>query len=79
MDLNGWFAAFVPSATPRATVDQLNKWFNQILATEEAEKFLAQFASDVVMSTPDQGQQRLVKEIDAWGDYVRIAKIQPQG
>lgn len=79
MDLNGWFAAFVPSATPRATVDQLNKWFNQILATEEAEKFLAQFASDVVMSTPDQGQQQLIREIDAWGDYVRIAKIQPQG
>jgi len=79
MDLNGWFAAFVPSATPRATVDQLNKWFNEILASEEAEKFLAQFASDVVLSTPDEGQQRLVRDIDAWGDYVRIAKIQPQG
>jgi tripartite-type tricarboxylate transporter receptor subunit TctC len=79
MDLNGWFAAFVPSATPRATVDQLNKWFNQILATDEAEKFLAQFASDVVRSTPDEGQARLVRDIDSWGEYVRIAKIQPQG
>lgn len=79
MDLNGWFAAFVPAATPRPMVDQLNKWLNQILATEEAKKFLGQFASDVLMSTPDEGQARLVNDIKAWGDYVRIAKIQPQG
>jgi len=79
MDLNGWFAAFVPSATPRPTVDLLNKWLNQILATEEAEKFLAQFASDVVQSTPDEGQQRLIKDIDAWGEYIRIGKIPQQG
>jgi tripartite-type tricarboxylate transporter receptor subunit TctC len=79
MDLNGWFAAFVPSATPRPIVDRLNKWFNQILATEEAEKFLAQFASDRMISTPDEGQARLLKDIQAWGEYVRIGKIEPQG
>jgi len=79
MDLNGWFAAFVPTATPRPMVDQLNKWLNQILVTDEAKKFLAQFASDVMMSTPDEGQARLVRDINAWGDYVRIAKIEPQG
>jgi tripartite-type tricarboxylate transporter receptor subunit TctC len=79
MDLNGWFAAFVPAATPRPMVDQLNKWLNQILVTDEAKKFLAQFASDVMMSTPDEGQARLVRDIQAWGDYVRIAKIEPQG
>jgi tripartite-type tricarboxylate transporter receptor subunit TctC len=79
MDLNGWFAAFVPAATPRPMVDQLNKWLNQILLTDEAKKFLAQFASDVMMSTPDEGQARLVREIQAWGEYVRIAKIEPQG
>jgi len=79
MDLNGWFAAFVPSATPRATVDQFNKWFNQILASEETQKFLAQFASDPLISTPDEAQARLIQEIDAWGEYVRIANIEKQG
>jgi tripartite-type tricarboxylate transporter receptor subunit TctC len=79
MDLNGWFAAFVPSATPRATVNQLNAWFNQLLKTEEAEKFLAQFASDVVISTPEQGQAMLLKDIKEWGDYIRIGKIPIEG
>jgi tripartite-type tricarboxylate transporter receptor subunit TctC len=79
MDLNGWFAAFVPSATPRPIVDLLHKQFTQVLATDEAVKFLAQFASDRMMSTPEEGQARLLKDIDAWGEYVRIAKIQPQG
>ena len=79
MDLNGWFAAFVPSATPRPTVDQLNKWINQILATDETRKFLAQFASDPFPGTPDEGQALLIKDIGAWGEYVRIAKIPQQG
>jgi tripartite-type tricarboxylate transporter receptor subunit TctC len=79
MDLNGWFAVFVPSATPRATVNQLNAWFNQLLKTEEAEKFLAQFASDVVISTPEEGQAMLLKDIKEWGDYIRIGKIPIEG
>ena len=79
MDLNGWFAAFVPAATPKPTVQYLNKTLNTLLATDEAKKFLAQFASDVLMSTPEEGQARLVRDIKSWGDYVRIAKIEPQG
>ncbi len=79
MDLNGWFAAFVPAATPKPVVTQLNKWLNQILATDEAKEFLAQFASDVMTSTPEEGQARLLRDIQLWGDYVRIAKIPPQG
>jgi tripartite-type tricarboxylate transporter receptor subunit TctC len=79
MDLNGWFAMFVPTETPRPMVNQLNTWLNQILATDEAKEFLAQFASDVMMSTPDEGQARLLKDIDAWGEYVRVGKIKQQG
>jgi len=79
MDLNGWFAVFVPSATPRPIVNQLNAWFNQVLASDEAAKFLAQFASDRLISTPEEGQARLLRDIQAWGEYVRIAKIEPQG
>ncbi len=36
MDLLGWFAAMVPMGTPRPIVDQLNKWFNDLDATDEA-------------------------------------------
>ena len=79
MDLVGWFSAMVPSATPRPVVDQINKWFNQILAMEETQKFLTNFGGDPWSATPDEAQARLLKDIKDWEEYVRIAKLKPQG
>ncbi len=79
LDMMGWFSVQVPSATPKPIVTQINTWFNDILRTPEAATFLAQFGSDVFISTPEQGQELLLKEIKAWGDYVKVAKIEPQG
>ena len=79
MDLTGWFSAMVPIATPRPIVDQINKWINQIHAMPETEKFLTNFGGDPWVSTPDEGQARLLKDIKDWVEYVRIAKLQPQG
>jgi len=79
MDLVGWFSAMVPSATPRPIVNQINKWFNDILATEETKKFITNFGGDPWSSTPDEGQARLLKDIKDWEEYVRVAKLKPQG
>ena len=35
MDLTGWFAAMVPQGTPRPVVEQINKWFAEIVALPE--------------------------------------------
>jgi tripartite-type tricarboxylate transporter receptor subunit TctC len=77
VELFGWFAAIVPSATPRPIVDQLNKWFGEIIATDETRKFLAQFG-DPWITTPEEGQAQLVKDKAAWEGYVKAAKIDPQ-
>jgi len=79
MDLMGWFAAMIPAATPRPVVDQINRWFNQILATDETRSFLTSYGGDPWSSTPDEGQARLLKDIQDWEEYVRIAKLKPQG
>ena len=78
MDLMGWFAAMVPSATPKPIVTQINTWINQILATEEAQKFLIDVGSVPWSGTPEEGQARLNKDIADWVDYVRVAKLVPQ-
>jgi len=78
VEMMGWFAAMVPSATPRPVVDRLNKWLNEILATEETKKFLNQFGGDPYISTPDEGQARIAKDVKDWEHYVKIAKIEPQ-
>jgi tripartite-type tricarboxylate transporter receptor subunit TctC len=79
VELFGWFAAMVPIATPRPIVDQLNKWFNEIEAMPETKEFLGRFGGDPWITTPDEGQAQLVKDQDAWGDFVKAAKIEPQG
>ena len=81
--LTGLVAAFAAvvfaSATPRPVVDIINKHFNTLLVTQEAKEFLNKFGGDPYVTTPDEGQARLLNDIKAWGDYVRIAKIEPQG
>jgi tripartite-type tricarboxylate transporter receptor subunit TctC len=79
VELFGWFAAMVPSATPRPVIDQLNKWLNEIEATEETRTYLARFGGDPWITTPEEGQAQLVKDQKAWEGYVKAAKIEPQG
>ncbi|MGZ3409189.1 MAG: Bug family tripartite tricarboxylate transporter substrate binding protein [Xanthobacteraceae bacterium] len=79
VELFGWFAAMVPTATPRPIVDQLNKWFNEIEATEETKAYLNKFGGDPWITTPEQGQAQLIKDQKDWEGYVKAAKIEPQG
>jgi tripartite-type tricarboxylate transporter receptor subunit TctC len=79
MDLLGWFATMVPSGTPRPIVDQLNTWFNDLDATDEARKFLNSIGGDPWITTPEAGQARFLQDIKDWGEYVRTANIEPQG
>jgi len=79
MDLTGWWAAMVPAATPRPVVDRLNAWFSEIVASADAKTFLNSFASDPWVTKPDEAQAFFLQQIDAWGDYVRIAKIEKMG
>ena len=50
-----WWAAMVPAETPRPIIDKLNKWFDQVTATDETKKFLNGFASDPFIATPEAG------------------------
>jgi tripartite-type tricarboxylate transporter receptor subunit TctC len=79
MDVTGWWAAMVPSATPKPVVEQINKWFAQVVGTEDTKKFLGQFGGDPLIETPDAAQARLLKDIKDWADNVKLAKIVPQG
>ena len=75
LDLTGWWAAMVPSGTPKPILDQYHKWFAQVVGSEDTKKFLAQFGGDPLIETPEVAQARLLNDIKAWGDYVRMAKI----
>jgi tripartite-type tricarboxylate transporter receptor subunit TctC len=79
MDMIGWWAAFVPMATPRPIVDQVNAWIHEIVASKEGKAFLDSIASDPWVGTPEEGQAFLRAQIDQWGVWVREANIEPLG
>jgi tripartite-type tricarboxylate transporter receptor subunit TctC len=77
MDLTVWWAAMVPAATPKPIVDKINAWFVQMVSSEETKKFLNNFGGDPNVSTPEQAQALFERDVTAWGEYVRVAKIEP--
>jgi tripartite-type tricarboxylate transporter receptor subunit TctC len=78
VELLTWFAAMVPSATPRPIIDKLNAWFKEVLLKEETRKFLNSFGGDPFIATPEEGQALFRQSAKDWEGYVRAAKIVPQ-
>jgi tripartite-type tricarboxylate transporter receptor subunit TctC len=79
MDLTGWWAAMVPQGTPKPIIDQINKWFVQVVSSDDTKAFLNKFGGDPLIETPDAAQARLLKDVDNWKKYIEVAKIVPQG
>jgi tripartite-type tricarboxylate transporter receptor subunit TctC len=77
-DLAPWWGVVVPAGTPKPVVDKLAAWFNQITASEETQKFLGNLATDPFPGTPESMAALIKLEIEQWGRYVRLAKIEPQ-
>ncbi len=77
--LTSWWGGFVPAR--RRSRSSINSALGsvKIVASEEARNSSTVFASDPWVSSPEQAQAYFREEIKAWGDYVRIAKIDKQG
>jgi tripartite-type tricarboxylate transporter receptor subunit TctC len=78
MDLTGWWAAMVPAATPQPIVEVINKWFVEAVGSAETKKFLNSFGGDPYVDSTENAQARFLKDIQAWGEYIRMAKIPQQ-
>ena len=78
IDIAPWWGVVVPAGTPRPIIDKLAGWFNQIVASEETKKFHAKFAIDPLPGTPESMAALLKGEVERWGEFVKLAKIQPQ-
>ena len=78
VDVSPWWGVVVPAGTPRPIIDKLAGWFNQITAAEETKQFLARAALDPMPGTPESMAALLKTEVGRWGEFVKLAKIQPQ-
>jgi hypothetical protein len=57
---------------------QVDDWFNQIAASDDAKKFLSNLGSDPLLGSAELVDKMIAKETQEWSEYVRIAKIEPQ-
>ena len=79
LDMPGWWAAFAPTGVPKPVIDQLNKAFSEVVSSEEGSNFFSKLGNDPWVTTPAEGQAVYLKEYKDWGEYVKIANIEPQG
>jgi tripartite-type tricarboxylate transporter receptor subunit TctC len=79
VDVAGWWAAYAPSGTPAAILDQLHTAFTAVVKSPEAKTFFNGITNEPWPMTRAQAHQVYLKEYQDWGEYVRIAKIEPQG
>jgi tripartite-type tricarboxylate transporter receptor subunit TctC len=77
-DIAPWWGVVVPAGTPRAVIERLAGWFNQITAADDTRQFLARSALDAFPGSPESMAALLRTETERWGQFVRLAKIQPQ-
>ena len=77
-DITPWWGVVVPAGTPRPVIERLAGWFNQVSAAPETKQFLARQAADAFPGTPESMAELMKTEVERWGRYVRLAKIEPQ-
>jgi tripartite-type tricarboxylate transporter receptor subunit TctC len=78
MNLALWWGVMVPAATPDPIATKINQWFKEIVSTPETKKFLNDSGADPMIRTPDEAQRMFLTAIKEWGEYVRMAGIEPQ-
>ena len=79
IDLPAWWAVFAPQGTPKPVLDQLHAAISEISGTDEARQFFAGTGYDPWVTTREQARAAYLKDYKDWADYVKLAKIEPQG
>jgi tripartite-type tricarboxylate transporter receptor subunit TctC len=76
--VEAWWGLFVPAGTPAPVVTKLRAAMERVLAMQDTKDFLARIANEPLSGTPETLRQMLVRDLEKWGEYVKLAKIVPQ-
>lgn len=78
VDLTAWWGVLLPAGAPKPVVDKLAGWIAQISSTQETKEFLGKFANDPMPGDAALLTQLLHRDMQRWGDYVKMAQIEIQ-
>jgi tripartite-type tricarboxylate transporter receptor subunit TctC len=74
-DVETWFALTAPAATPRQTVQRLNREVRQALATADVQQRFAELSLSVTPSSPEELDATIKAEALRWAEVIRRAGI----
>lgn len=77
LNLSAWMALLAPAKTPRAIVDLLLRAVGQAMDAELKAK-LAESGIEVALSTPEDLQRQIAREIKLHAELVKAAGLVPQ-
>ena len=78
MDFAPWWGLVMPTGTPKPVVGKLTGWFDQIAAMPETSEFLARNGLDPMPGDSTALRALLIKDMARWGEWVKLAQIEPQ-
>lgn len=78
VNVEAWWAVYVPTGTPKPVIDKLREAFGKVMAMPDTKAFLARSALDPMAGDPESLKKLLISDIAKWGEYVKLAKIEPQ-
>jgi tripartite-type tricarboxylate transporter receptor subunit TctC len=75
IDVDLWYAFFVPSKTPTSVVARLNTEMAAILRQNDVKEILGKAGMDAVASTPSELSAISAKDYPRWGAVIRTKQI----
>ena len=72
-EVTSWFSLAVPSGTPEEAIAALNKAANDALNDPEVKEFLVAQGLSITGGSAEEGQARLLREIDTWAKAVEVS------
>jgi tripartite-type tricarboxylate transporter receptor subunit TctC len=75
IDVDLWYAFFVPSKTPAPVITRLNTEMAAILRQPEVKDILGKAGMDASASTPAELTAIVVKDYPRWGTVIRTKQI----
>ena len=75
MEVDLWYAFFVPSKTPAAVVTRLNAEIGTVLKMPEVKEMLEKAGLDAESSTPEELSAVVRKDHARWGSVIKGSNI----
>jgi tripartite-type tricarboxylate transporter receptor subunit TctC len=78
-DVFSWWSIHTPRGTPKAILDKLEVAGNKVVKDPETKEFLAKTGSDPFPGDAALAKKLLEDGVKKWGDWVKLAKVEPLG